>query len=57
MEIPKPWNEMTVDEKLETLRHGAESSRRQSAATAKALDEVRRRITEIERRLEESLLD
>jgi hypothetical protein len=57
MEIPKPWIEMTVDEKLETLRHGAESSRRQSAATAKALDEVRRRITEIERRLEESLLD
>jgi hypothetical protein len=57
MGIPKPWNEMTVDEKLETLRHDAESSKRQSAATAEALDEVRRRIKEIERRLEESLLD
>jgi hypothetical protein len=57
MGIPKPWNEMTVDEKLETLRGEAESSRRQSAATAEALEEVARRITEIERRLEESLLD
>jgi hypothetical protein len=57
MRIPKPWNEMSVDEKLETLRHEAESSQRQSAATAKALDEIRRRVREIERRLEESLLD
>jgi hypothetical protein len=57
MGIPKPWNEMTVDEKLETLRREVESGQRQSAATAKALNEVRRRIKEIERRLEESLLD
>jgi hypothetical protein len=42
---------MTVDEKLEALRQ------RQSAVTAKALDEMRRRVEEIERRFEDLPLD
>lgn len=57
MGMSKPWNEMTVDEKLETLRHEVESSRRRGVAAAEALDEVRRRMQEIERRLEDLLLD
>jgi hypothetical protein len=57
MGISKPWSEMSVDEKLDTLKHEVELNQRQAAATAKALDEVRRRTQEVERRLEESLLD
>jgi predicted RNase H-like nuclease (RuvC/YqgF family) len=53
----KPWSEMTVDEKLEALRRDMQMHQRQGAATARALEEVRRRVEEIERRFEESLLD
>jgi hypothetical protein len=54
---PKPWGEMTVDERLETLRDDMQFHRHQSAAMAEALDEIRRRTEEIERRLEELLFD
>jgi predicted RNase H-like nuclease (RuvC/YqgF family) len=53
----KPWSEMSVDEKLEALRHDMQMHQRQGAAAAKALEDVRRRVEEIERRFEESLLD
>jgi hypothetical protein len=57
MGIPRPWSELTVDEKLEMLRHDMALHQRQSAATAKTLDELRRRTEEMERRFEESALD
>jgi predicted RNase H-like nuclease (RuvC/YqgF family) len=57
MARPKPWGEMSVEEKLETLRHDALLHQRQSAAAAKALEELMRKVEDIERRLEESLLD
>jgi len=57
MGIPKPWGEMTVDEKLESLRHDMQFHQRQSAAMAKGLDEIRRRLEEIELRFEELALD
>jgi hypothetical protein len=57
MGIPRPWGEMTVDERLETLRHDMQFHQRQSAVMAKALDEMRRRLEEIERRFEELILD
>jgi len=57
MGIPRPWVEMTIEEKLETLRCGLQFQQHQSAAMVKALDEMRRRTEEIERRFEESLLD
>lgn len=53
----KPWDAMTVDEKLETLRRDMEIHLRQSAATVKALDEVRKRMKEMDRRLEDLMLD
>jgi len=57
MGILKSWAEMTIEEKLETLRCGLQFQQHQSAAMVKALDDVRRRTEEIERRFEESLLD
>jgi hypothetical protein len=57
MRAPKPWSEMTTDEKLETLRHEMHLYQRQSTVMPKALDEMRRRVEEMERRFEESLLD
>jgi len=57
MAKPKPWDEMSVEEKLEMLRHDALLHQRQSAAAATALEELTRRVAEIESRLEESLLD
>jgi hypothetical protein len=57
MGIPKPWSELTVDEKLETLMHDVALHQRQSAAMAKKLDELMRRTQEIERRFEDLLLD
>jgi hypothetical protein len=57
MGSPKPWSEMSVDEKLEALRHDMQMHQRQGVVTAKALEDVRRRVEEIERRFEESLLD
>jgi hypothetical protein len=57
MGVPKPWDEMTVDEKLETLRHDMQIHHRQSTAMAKVLDEMGRRLEEIELRFEELLLD
>jgi hypothetical protein len=57
MGIPKPWGEMTVDEKLEALRRDMQLHARQSAAMASALEDMRRRVAEMERRFEESLLD
>jgi uncharacterized coiled-coil DUF342 family protein len=53
----KSWDATTIDEKLETLRHEMQCHQRQGAATAKALDEMRDRIEEIKRRLEDLLLD
>ncbi len=57
MAKPKPWDAMSVEEKLETLRHDALLHQRQSAVAAKALEELKRRVADIECRLEESLLD
>jgi predicted RNase H-like nuclease (RuvC/YqgF family) len=57
MGVPKPWGEMTVDEKLETLRNDMQIHQRQSTAMAKALDEMGRRLEEIEQRFEELLFD
>jgi predicted RNase H-like nuclease (RuvC/YqgF family) len=57
MAISKPWDEMTVDEKLDTLRQDMKSHQRQSAATMKALDEICRRAEQIERRLMDLMLD
>ncbi len=57
MARPKPWDEMSVEEKLETLKHDATLHQRQSASAAKALEELKRRVADIERRLEQSLLD
>jgi hypothetical protein len=57
MGISNLWDEMTVDEKLETLRHDMESHQRQSSRMTKALNELRRRVEEIERRLEDLMLD
>jgi predicted nucleic acid-binding Zn-ribbon protein len=57
MGISNPWDEMTVDEKLETLRHDMESHQRQSSRMTKAVNELRRRVEEIERRLEDLMLD
>jgi hypothetical protein len=57
MGIPRPWGEMTVDEKLEMLRHDMVLHQRQSAAMAKTLDELMRRTQEIERRFEDLMLD
>jgi hypothetical protein len=48
---------MTADEKLEALGRDLQLHQRQGAAMAKALDELRRRVEQIERRLEESMLD
>jgi len=50
---PKPWDEMAVDEKLEALKLDEQMHQRQVAAIAQALDEMRRRVEEIERRFEE----
>ncbi|HEY2231046.1 MAG TPA: hypothetical protein VGI22_25585 [Xanthobacteraceae bacterium] len=53
----KPWDAMTVDEKLEALRREMEVHLRQSAATAKALDEMRKRMKEMDRRQEDLMFD
>jgi uncharacterized coiled-coil DUF342 family protein len=53
----KQWDAKTIDEKLETLRCEMQFHQRQGAATATALDEMRDRIEEINRRLEDLLLD
>ena len=57
MAKPKPWSELTVEEKLEMLRHEMQLHQRERSAMAKALEELRRRTDEIERRLEGALLD
>ena len=51
----KPWSEMTVEEKLEALRNEEQARQRDAAAMAKALDQLRRRLEDLERRVEESL--
>jgi hypothetical protein len=51
------WDQMTVEEKLETLRSEMQIHRRQTAAAARALDEMSDRIREIERRLADLMLD
>jgi len=53
MPVTKQWPEMSVDEKLEALRQEVESQQRDRAFLAKALEDVRRRLDEIERCLEE----
>jgi predicted RNase H-like nuclease (RuvC/YqgF family) len=57
MAKPKPWGEISVEEKLEPVGRDALLHQRQCAAAAKALEELKRRVADIERRLEESLLD
>jgi hypothetical protein len=57
MAKPKPWSELTVEEKLEMLRHEMQLHQRQCSAMAKTLEELRRRADEIERRFEGALLD
>jgi hypothetical protein len=57
MARPKPWSELTVEEKLEMLRHEMQLHQRQYSAMAKTLEELRRRTDEIERRFEGALLD
>jgi len=57
MGISKPWDEMSIDEKIETLRCDMESHQRRGFPIIKALNEVRRRVEEIERRLEDLMLD
>jgi hypothetical protein len=53
MPVPKQWPEMSVDEKLEALRREVECQRRESAVFPKTLEDMRRRLDEIERCLEE----
>jgi hypothetical protein len=53
----KHWDAKAVDEKLETLRCEMQFHQRQGAATARALDEMKDRTEEINRRLEDLLLD
>jgi predicted RNase H-like nuclease (RuvC/YqgF family) len=53
----KPWDQMTVEEKLETLRGEMQTHRLQAAAATRALDAMRDRLEQIERRLEDMLLD
>jgi hypothetical protein len=57
MAKPKPWSELTVEEKLEMLRHEMQLHQRQCSAMAKTLEELGRRADEIERRFEGALLD
>jgi hypothetical protein len=47
------WSEMTVEEKLESLKHDEQLRQRDAAAMAKALDQLCRRIEDLERRFEE----
>jgi hypothetical protein len=46
---------MTVEEKLEALRHDEHSRQREIATMAKALDQLRRCVEDLERRVEDSL--
>jgi predicted nucleic acid-binding Zn-ribbon protein len=48
---------MTVEEKLQALRSEMQIHQRQTDAAAKALDAIRDRLGQIERRLEDLLLD
>ena len=52
----KSWNSMTVEEKLESLKHEEQLRQRDAAAMAKAFDQLRRRVEDMERRFEEALL-
>ncbi|HLG81018.1 MAG TPA: hypothetical protein VKY22_08375 [Bradyrhizobium sp.] len=54
MAKPRPWSEMTVEQKLEILRHDEDSRQRQMATMARALDELWRRMENLERRVEET---
>ena len=53
MAVPMQWPQMSVEEKLEALWQEIESQRRESACVPKALDDVRHRLDQIERRIEE----
>jgi hypothetical protein len=53
----RTWSEMTVDEKLEALRRDLQLHQGQSAAMGKAMNELRRRLEQIEQRFDESMLD
>jgi len=49
----KHWSEMTIEEKLESLKHEEQQRQRDAAAMAKVLDQLRRRMDDLERRFEE----
>jgi hypothetical protein len=49
----KQWAEMSLDEKLEALRCEIDGYPRSTATVTKALEDIRRRLDEIERRFEE----
>ena len=57
MGAAKPWDEMTIDEKLQALSDEVKSHQRHGAVMTKAMDEMRRRVEQIERRLEDLMLD
>ena len=53
----KSWSEMTVEEKVEALRRDEQSRQHEVVTMAKGLDQLRRRVEDLERRFEESLFN
>jgi uncharacterized coiled-coil DUF342 family protein len=53
----KPWDQMTIEEKIEMLRSELQSHQRHVAATARALDEIRDWMKKTDQRFENLMWD